>query len=163
MTYMKHVFTTILLCLVAMVATAETWTDANGVTYDFGTNDVNGKRKAYINKIENCPKNLVIPDKVYNGTTAYEVYQISGGQNLFSSDDKKKVENIVMPNTIISIGYHAFEYCTSLKQITLSTSLESIDYNAFYYCTSLRTIDIPATTIGKWAFIGCSSLQKRSP
>lgn len=180
---MKHVFTTILLCLVAMVATAETWTDANGVTYDFGTDDVNGKRKAYINKIENCPKNLVIPDKVYIGTTAYEVYRLSGNYNCIIADEgKNNIESIVMPNTITSIGDYCFSGCTSLKQVTLSTSLQDIGYyafgnctslkqvstspvlqsiggNAFDNCTSLKTIEVSATTIGREAFKGCSSLQ----
>jgi len=178
--YMKHVFTTILLCLAAMVATAETWTDANGVTFEFNLDWHEGEQKAYIHKIENCPKNLVIPDKVYNGTTAYEVYKISG--NLLASEEKSKIENIVMPNTIISIDSYSFHDCTSLETVTLSTSLQNIDdyafancpslkqislpascksigNQAFYICASLKTIDVPATTIGTEAFKGCTSLQ----
>lgn len=67
---------------------------------------------------------------------------------------KDKLEEIVLPSTVTSIGNYAFNYCTSLKRIELSEGLESIGDYAFMGCTSLEEADLPSTlkTIGQYAF-----------
>ncbi len=70
------------------------------------------------------------------------------------------LENVIMPNGIISIGEDAFWRCSSLTNITIPDSVTSIGRAAFSGCSSLTSITIPdgVTSIGYGAFSGCSSL-----
>ena len=63
-------------------------------------------------------------------------------------------KNTVIPNTVMSIGQHALEYCTGLTSITIPNSVTSIGEGAFNGCGSLTSINIPnsVTSIGRSAF-----------
>lgn len=154
---MKHIFTTFLLCLLTLSATAITWTDANGVIYEFNPHEDNGVKKAQISKITNYPKNLIVPNTVSDGVETYIVDEIGSWGSIF--EEPRTVETLSMPNTITKINHQALYGCIYLKSITISTNLQTIDSYAFENCTSLKTIDVPATTIENNAFKGCTSLQ----
>ena len=68
--------------------------------------------------------------------------------------------SITIPNSVTSIGNAAFTYCIGLTSITIPNSVTSIGKDAFSYCNSLTSITIPnsVTGIGQMAFWGCSSL-----
>ena len=70
-------------------------------------------------------------------------------------------ENVVIPNSVTSIGDSAFMWCESLESIVIPDSVTSIGDSAFYACKSLKSIVIPdaVTSIGDYAFGGCSSLE----
>ena len=72
----------------------------------------------------------------------------------------KSLTSIIIPNSVTSIGDHAFEYCSDLTSITIPNSVTTIGEFAFYGCSSLTSIVIPnnVTSIGEEAFRGCSSL-----
>ena len=72
-----------------------------------------------------------------------------------------KAENIVLPDSVTSIGNSAFAYCESLQSINIPSSVTSIGDGAFGGCTSLQYIDLSdgLTSIGDEAFSGCESLQ----
>ena len=65
-----------------------------------------------------------------------------------------------IPNSATSIGYCAFEDCTSLTSITIPDSVTSIGNVAFENCASLASVTIPnsVTSIGAWVFYNCTSL-----
>lgn len=76
--------------------------------------------------------------------------------------NKTLVTDLVIPNSVTSIGNSAFHGCTNFTSITIPDSVTSIGSSAFYGCTALTSITIPdsVTSIGQGAFRGCSSLEK---
>ncbi len=72
----------------------------------------------------------------------------------------KGCKNTVIPNTVATIGSHAFYVCYGLKSITIPNSVTTIEYNAFEDCSGLMSLTIgnSVTTIEYAAFSGCSGL-----
>ena len=68
--------------------------------------------------------------------------------------------SITIPSNITSIGKEAFRDCRGLTSITIPTSVTSIGDHAFSDCTGLTSITIPnsVTSIGGGAFSGCTGL-----
>lgn len=74
----------------------------------------------------------------------------------------KDVENVVLPNSVISIGKEAFSYCRNLVCISIPNSVIKIESDAFYSCSSLKNIVLPQslTSIGTGAFGWCNALAE---
>lgn len=68
-----------------------------------------------------------------------------------------KKGDIVIPNSVTSIGDCAFAFCIGLTAITIPDCVTSIGYMAFDYCNGLTKITIPNSvkSIGQDAFINC--------
>ena len=69
-------------------------------------------------------------------------------------------EDIIIPNSVTSIGAWAFDGCSGLTSVTIGNSVDSIGENAFRDCTGLTSITIgnSVTSIGNDAFYNCSNL-----
>ena len=69
--------------------------------------------------------------------------------------------SITIPNSVTSIGEYAFSGCSGLTSITIPNSVTSIREYAFKYCSSLTSVTIPNSvmSIGRSAFWGCSGLN----
>ena len=71
------------------------------------------------------------------------------------------LDTVVLPPSVNSLGYNAFQYCTSLKSINLPVTQKTLPVSFFEGCTALESIQLPATltTISTDAFYGCKSLS----
>ncbi len=54
--------------------------------------------------------------------------------------------NTIIPNSVTSIGSHAFRDFNGLSEITIPNSVTSIEYQAFAFCTGLTDIYVNPTT-----------------
>ena len=68
--------------------------------------------------------------------------------------------DIVIPNSVTSIGTEAFYNCSGLTSVTIPNSVTSIGDYAFRGCSGLTSVTIPnsVTSIGNYAFYNCSGL-----
>ena len=73
---------------------------------------------------------------------------------------RAKETNYTIPNSVTTIGEHAFSGCDSLTSINIPNSVTTIGKFAFDGCKSLTNINIPnsVTTIEDRAFRGCENL-----
>ena len=95
-----------------------------------------------------------IINKVEVKSPIQEIYsnQFEGYENL---------EEVILPDSVISIGEKAFSECYNLKTINLPANITRLEQQTFYYCKKLETIEIPenVTIIGMAAFHSCTNLK----
>ena len=79
-------------------------------------------------------------------------------QHLFI--DGEETTDLVIPESVTSIGGYAFYGCTGLTSVTIPNSVTSIGEEAFYGCSGLTSVTIPnsVTSVGGKAFYNCSGL-----
>ena len=68
--------------------------------------------------------------------------------------------SIEIPNSVTSIGHHAFMYA-GLTSVDIPNSVTSVGQGAFYSCGALTSIDIPSsvTSFPDYVFSNCSGLK----
>lgn len=73
--------------------------------------------------------------------------------------NKHILRNVVLPETVETIGVRAFCNNDQLMTVTVPDSVKTIDSYAFFGCESLKSIHMPSSLerIGDSAFYGCTS------
>jgi len=95
------------------------------------------------------------------------VYSSVGGV-LFDKSQTRLIEyppgnvatSYTMPDSVLSVGLHAFQDCINLNSVTIGNDVTIIDKEAFDYCPSLIDVIIPSSVIGigDFAFEYCPNL-----
>lgn len=156
---MKKLFLISLLVCVGILqsfADAFDYTDERGVTwscsetYNYDTHYTS----AQINSASGYGDEVVIPEKVYDGTKEYTVTRIS-----FTFKDNKTLEKVTWPSTVTWIPSYMFKDCSSLKIVENIKKVTSIGSSAFSGCNNLIALDLGLCWVESSAFLGCSKLQ----
>ena len=95
---------------------------------------------------------IILPNLVYDpGTESMVPVTVLSGE-LFKYDSQ--LREIVIPDTVHTIGDNAFDHCVNLQNVKLPSSLKKIGDMAFTACNSFTEINLPAgvTEIGDMAF-----------
>ena len=105
-------------------------------------------------------KKVIVSDiAAWCGIVFYDSNPLSYAKHLYS-DENTEIKDLVIPNSVTSIGNYAFCNCTGLTSITIPNSVTRIRMNSFSYCSSLTSIIIGSgiKSIESKAFAYCSEL-----
>lgn len=100
----------------------------------------------------------------YKGDKPIGVLYINDGTKLIADVAFSYCEDltdVIMPNTILGVGYQAFYYCERLVYVAMGNSVYNIDDAAFSNCSNLTDVTIPNSiiNIGAYAFSYCYNLK----
>lgn len=97
-------------------------------------------------------------ENIYLGRNLSYIYDSQKGYSPFYSI--KTLKEIIIGNSVTSIGWYAFRDCSGLKSVVIPNSITKIGNEAFYGCSGLTSITISnsVTSIEEGTFSGCSSL-----
>lgn len=98
-------------------------------------------------------KKVTIPKTVTINNVKYRMTGIAAK----AFKNSKKLQSIVIPDTITEIGASSFEGCKNLKSVTIGKNVTSIGKNAFKNCKNLKKITVKSTKlkkVGKGALTG---------
>lgn len=154
---MKKLFLiSLFVCVGILQSLAFDYTDERGVTwscseaYNYDTQYTS----AQINSASGYGDEVVIPEKVYDGTKEYTVTSIG-----FTFRDNKTLEKVTWPSTVTEIPSNMFCSCSNLKTVENVRKVTFISYTAFHNCNNLIELDLGSCEINNCAFCGCSKLQ----
>lgn len=109
-----------------------------------------GGRKEYISKYRG---KIVIPESVTNDGHTYKVVEIKNNAFMGCED----LTEVILPNSILTIGSSAFTATPSLKTVVLGNSVEELGYGAFKY-SGIPNIELPSSLL--YLREGCLSFTK---
>lgn len=84
----------------------------------------------YDNCRESLTDTLAIPREI-NGLPVVSIADYFGID--YCVQNNKRIENVIIPDTVTNIGQYAFVYCGGIKELTIPASVTSIGDNAFNY------------------------------
>ncbi|MBR5515325.1 MAG: leucine-rich repeat protein [Clostridia bacterium] len=71
------------------------------------------------------------------------------------------IKKVTIPNSVITIGESAFEWCTSLCEVEIGNNVVTVGDYAFACCYNIESITLPDTLvgIGNYAFEQCRAIK----
>lgn len=112
-----------------------------------------------------CPiENAIIPISAISAIekSSLKTVALTSGESIPDHEFRgcRNLTNIIIPESVTSIGMYAFEGCDSLTSVTIGSSVRRIGEGTFSSCSSLTSITIPSrvTRIDGYAFQGCHNL-----
>ena len=135
------------------------FTNTDSVVYECTPNAATGTASIYDVTL-NGRTNIILPDTVYNGNTAYVLDDIDYGA--FQGTD---IKSVTIPRSMVSIGYESFRYCDSLTTVTIESDTVFFMDAAFGDCPNLTTLNYNARSTdvylssGESVFYECDRLS----
>lgn len=131
--------------------------EADGIYYNI-TSQSNLTVEVTYSSNEKYMGRVEIPEYVNYNDIKYIVTCI--GNNAFGNC--KELNEVTIPNTVISIGFQAFMSCSSLESIIIPNSVTTIGNGSFSYCENLKELKLSDSLleIPQWAFGYCIRLIK---
>ena len=133
-----------------------TFFDENNLSYN-----------SFLKSISLPPSIKTIEEDAFHFCNSLEKVTFSDNTQLeeipaYAFESCKKLNDVVLPASVKTIGDYAFIYCQSLESIVLPQNLISIGNKTFQGCKGLKTITMPdaVQSIGTMAFIECDSLKE---
>ena len=116
---------------------------------------------------ESCEK---LENVYYTGTIAdwcnivFEDTPMKYAEKFYMLDSNNvyyEVKEIVIPDTITSIGNYQFYGFDNITKVTIPEGVTNIGHNAFTNCSNLISVDLPSTitNMGDFVFENCSNLK----
>ena len=114
-----------------------------------------------------------IGNYAFEGCSGLESIIVEEGNTVYISENNCLIKianntlilgckNSIIPDYVTTIGYSAFDGCSSLTSIEIPSGVTTIGYSAFRDCSSLTSVvfgeNSQLTSIGESVFSGCSSL-----
>lgn len=126
-----------------------TWTCRSGYTYDQETDTQKYFTELY--DASNYGTEVIVPEKVYDGETAYTVTDLN-----YTFENSEIITKVTLPNNPIEIN-GAFSKCHNLVEVVNSQYITNCNNGAFEY-TSLTSIDL-SNCIYVGGFDSCKKLK----
>lgn len=116
--------------------------------------------------MRNLPDGIVYLDYIllgYKGEKLSGKIEIKEGTRILQPNvfqDCIGITDVIIPNTVMTVGESAFEGCSNLANVVLSNLLTRIEARMFFGCSNLNNVVIPnaITSIGEYAFSNCANL-----
>jgi hypothetical protein len=108
---------------------------------------------------------VVIPSKIEDlPVVQIKDYVFMGSDSNKSRPNGDAITELVIPNSVVTIGDALCHSASSLTKVTLGNGLKIIPGVAFRYCENLTTVNLPDTveSIGGEAFRDCGELTNLS-
>ena len=110
---------------------------------------------------ENC---ISIWSEAFSGCSSLKKLQLPKGLEFISSRafEETGLEKIVIPDTVVLMGYNVFRDCKKLEKVKIGKKLDELKRNAFKNCSSLEEICIPKNVkiIDEKVFNNCKKLKE---
>ena len=141
--YIKRLYVTALISVVAFTATLAQEFTVNGLNYEL-TSTENREVKVTGGEIR---EEIIIPETVTYDNVKYTVTRIA--DNAFSgrTDQSNFTRRYVIPGSVKSLGNRAFYDNYYLEEVVFNKGLETIGEWAFGYARELKEIVIPSTVV----------------
>ena len=80
---------------------------------------------------------------------------------LIENGEAELITDLIVPDSVTSIGYMAFYNCSNITSVTIGDSVNTIGDKAFYNCSNITSVTIgdSVNTIGDWVFYLCWKLK----
>lgn len=119
----------------------------------------------------NCLESLDMSDAIIvsGGASYYDgLYTINDifpahifDNSNYSLSENPKLKQIILPQSIVEVGNHAF-YCSNIEKVTIGSNTYKLGRDSFALCLYLSEFNFPSSLriIDEGAFYHCSSLKE---